>query len=442
METLNWADLSSVESSKLKELLPTLNEHYKMKLYRELENRKKRHSRPPPETTEQLQAKRQAIDHWLGFEFIKYKPTVTPPCESPIYLKGDLSYVEVLDSSTLQYIDHVSRIHTEVSLGPAQFTKPQLSPVSHIFDIPAKEGLQKGPGEELLEVVPEAYSYNKMEDDEFMQKNIPVNIGLPPCFADKEDYIFNETGELSECILHLPVKVSKAKADELNRQGRVTCDGEEFSEKKCYLPIELKSLEPFIRYTMEKEVLYNPYFLEHFYLFVSVSHSYVQPTQMQRRGGWHVDGHQGYERIQEDGIKLPTDRQYTISNTLPTEFVTQTFCFDKLREYLVQECCSMDSVNFQHVLEEHVNREIIKRGRENVVKTAETNSLSFFNPYVVHKAAVNTSDKPVLRTFCRLLYGVYPRDRLGDSINPLFGPIFPLKIKVITDIHEPDVSII
>jgi len=76
------------------------------------------------------------------------------------------------------------------------------------------------------------------------------------------------------------------------------------------------------------------------------------------------------------------------------------------------------------------------------VRAAKPNTMTFFNPYVVHKAAVNMTDKPVRRTFVRLLFSVYPRDRLGDSVNPLFGPIYPMKIKVITDIHEPDVGLI
>jgi hypothetical protein len=291
--------------------------------------------------------------------------------------------------------------------------------------------------EKVLSAVPEPYTYKKMEDEEFMLLNQPVDIGLPPS-VDAKNFIFNENGAVTENVLHLPVKLSKSKCDELNAQGRVTIDGEEFSEAKCYLPVELASLEPFIKHAIENELLYNPLFIDQYYLFLSVSHGYVQPTEMQRRGGWHVDGHQGYERIQTSGIKLPTDRQYTISNALPTEYVTQAFRFDKLREYLDKECCSMDSVNFQHVLEAHVNREIVARGRENCVKAATPNTMTFFNPYVVHKAAVNETDKPVMRTFLRLLFGVYPRDRLGDSFNPILGPIFPMKIKVITDIHEPE----
>lgn len=440
--TIDYNKLTNVETDTLTALLSTLsNEHHKMKVYRELELRKNRHGLVKEISEAERQKKLDEVSHWLGSEYIKYKPTVTPPEKSPVYIKGDISQVRVIDSQTLEYIDHVSRIHTAINLGPATYTKPKLSPTSVVFDIPTEAGLVKKATEQTLTEVPEPYSYSRMENEQLMLNNLPVEIGLPAEF-DREGFVFNGNAEVSECVLHLPVKLPRAKCQELNGQGRITNDGEEFSERKCYLPIELKSLEPFIKYAMEKEVLYNPYFEDQYYLFVSVSHSYVQPSEMQRRGGWHVDGHQGYERIQGSGIKLPTDRQYTMSNALPTEYVIHTFCFDKLRDYLARESCSMDSVNFQHVLEEHVNREISQLGREAVVKAAKPNTLTFFNPYIVHKAAVNTSEKPVLRTFLRLLFSVYPRDRLGDSMNPVFGPIFPMKIKVITDVHEPDVSLI
>ena len=44
--------------------------------------------------------------------------------------------------------------------------------------------------------------------------------------------------------------------------------------------------------------------------------------------------------------------------------------------------------------------------------------------------------KPITRTFARILFSTFTRNRLGDSINPVLGPIYPLKIKTIKDIHE------
>jgi len=435
-----WGEVSSAQ---LQTLLPSLDEYQKMKVFRELERRKNRHISTvvEPPATEQL-LKKAALEEWLGAEFIKFDQTSPPKTPSSPFIKGDIHQVTLLSPDTIQYSDHVSRIHSSTDLGPAIFTKPHLSPDPKIiYEIP-QVPVGFPTNHEVLKAVPEPYSYCKMEDKAFMTSNIPVDVGLPSCFAGTPNFIFNEHSKVNQCVLHMPVKLPKTKCHELNHQGRVASDDKPFSETKCYLPIEFEYLVPFVKYAMENEVLYNPYFFEHYYLFVSVSHSYVNPSEMQRRGGWHVDGHQGYERIQASGSKLFTDRQYTISNVLPTEYVVQTFCFDKLREYLKNECCSMDSVNFQHVLEEHVNRVISQRGHENCVKAATPNSMTFFNPYVVHKAAVNTSQKPVLRTFLRLLFSVYPRDRLGDSINPLFGPIYPMKIKLITDIHEPDVKLL
>jgi len=244
-------------------------------------------------------------------------------------------------------------------------------------------------------------------------------------------------------VLHLPVKIPKAKAIEMNTQGRVVADGSAYRHDAVLLPKELSYLVPFVSYALDFESHFNPLFLEHYYLFLSVSHGTVDPGHMQRRGGWHVDGHQGYERIQPTGTKLPTDRQYTISDKLATEYVDVTLNFDFLRQYLHREICSMDSVNFQHVLELHVNQEIARRyKKEDILKSATPNVMTYFNPYVIHKAAVNYDNIPVKRTFARFLFSVYPRDRIGDSVNPIFGPIYPLKIKTITDIHEPKVEAI
>ena len=54
---------------------------------------------------------------------------------------------------------------------------------------------------------------------------------------------------------------------------------------------------------------------------------------------------------------------------------------------------------------------------------------------MVHKAKVNTGP-PIKRTFLRILVSPFKRDRLGDTVNPVIGPLWRFKIKTITDIHE------
>ena len=48
--------------------------------------------------------------------------------------------------------------------------------------------------------------------------------------------------------------------------------------------------------------------------------------------GWHIDGHQGAERIQMDGSKVPIDRVYAISNGLPTQVTDLRLDLDPVRE--------------------------------------------------------------------------------------------------------------
>jgi hypothetical protein len=71
------------------------------------------------------------------------------------------------------------------------------------------------------------------------------------------------------------------------------------------------------------------------------------------------------------------------------------------------------------------------------ISVMEPNQLYFMNPYMVHKAQINTG-APIERTFLRILVSTFKRDRLGDTVNPILGPLWRYKVKTITDIHEMD----
>jgi hypothetical protein len=351
-------------------------------------------------------------------------------------VKGELGRVNFHGSRHLSYDDHVTRIKVKgKNLATANFSLPHLT--DELYEITdlnnlnsIAEKLEKTLADNpQLSLKPAPFDYTHMEQQE--TKNRPVCVGLPEGYDSS--FRFNEEEALTENVLHLPLKVSLEKAKELAAEGRVVANSNELINNECvYLPKELQYLKPFIDYLCQIEKACNPYFIKDYYIFLSVSHSIILPGDLQRRGGWHIDGHQGYERLQKNGKKLPCDRQYLISNILPSETISCRFNFDKIRAYCKANFCDLDSVNMQDVIEQQASQFANSAN----VSALSPHRLHFLNPYMVHRAVANQSDQPLKRTFARILFSTFTRNRLGDSVNPVLGPIYPLKIKTIKDIHE------
>ncbi|MFC3909362.1 hypothetical protein ACFORL_09795 [Legionella dresdenensis] len=382
----------------------------------------------------------QSLHPWCGVEnihlhhsFEKQRPSLI---KKYTRLKGELDRIKLYDERQLSYDDHVSRIKVQGKLlDTAMFIRPTLSETEYetldLNKLPdCSQNLQdiinKNP---QLHTKPAPFDYSEMEKKD--STTLPVCVGLPEELGS--NYVFNESQLLTENVLHLPIKISADNARELLKEGRVLAQSRNPIEyDKIYLPKELKYLMPLIKHACQIERQCNPEFMNQYYIFLSVSHSIVQPGTMQRRGGWHIDGHQGYERLQKNGKKLPCDRQYLISNVLPTESIHCRFDFNKLREYCKKNYCDLDSINMQDVIEQQASA---YESNENIMRLQE-NQLNFLNPYMAHRAVCNHTDKPITRTFARILFSTFTRNRLGDSINPILGPVYPLKIKTIKDIHE------
>jgi len=124
-----------------------------------------------------------------------------------------------------------------------------------------------------------------------------------------------------------------------------------------------------------------------------------------------------------------TDRQYILCDSLPTEFYPMKFDFDKLRK-----SHALDSVNIQDQIEKMTA--IQEHIYPKLVSTISPNQINCLTPYMVHRGQTNNTDNPIARKFIRLICSSYSRDRFGDTINPIIGPLNPLKIKTITDIYE------
>ena len=165
--------------------------------------------------------------------------------------------------------------------------------------------------------------------------------------------------------------------------------------------------------------------------------------------GWHVDSlvpspmfsltsHQGAERLQMDGTKMPIDRVYCMSNVLPTQVTDLRLDLNPVRQKARSKLMTLDQFDLQDIIQKTVEKaeaDAQEHG-ETIITTAGKNCLFYANPYVLHQSPVNNSDKIVRRSFVRLLYTVDERDRIGDTVSPVIGPCYPFKIKTITDILQ------
>jgi hypothetical protein len=355
-------------------------------------------------------------------------------------VRGDIDAVNFISEEKISYDDHLPRIRTlGTQIESATFINPTLTcndpiifsfkPVSFKDSLDINKIATQNPH---LAEAPKPFNYSEMESGASLNK--PVNIGLP---EELNNFSFNNNHQLSVNVLHLPIKVSKQKAIELRNQGRIAFGGSDIDQNYVYIPKDLAYITPLIEYISAIEQMYNPYFIDDYYIFITVSNSIVPTHSMQRRGGWHIDGHQGYERVQYNGQKLPCDRQYLMSNILPTESFQNQFDFSEVRAYCKRKFCHIDSVNMQDVIEFEVTKALSNNTGK--ISVMDPNQLYFMHPYMVHKAQINTG-APTERTFLRILVSTFKRDRLGDTVNPILGPLWRYKVKTITDIHEMDRS--
>jgi hypothetical protein len=371
---------------------------------------------------------------WIGIDkiFISNKNKLKEIKEKYTIIKGDCDMLKFINDTTISYRDHVSRIVTNNGLLPeAIYTFPNLTNNKpNIFEInkppkyiskTANETVEKFKNTIITEK-PEPFTYENMESGKGLVA--PVCLGYPD-FLIKLKHIPIRF----ENVLHLPIKINKECENKFNKEGRTDSLGNKISFDKIYLPKELDVLKDYVQYLAQIERRSNPYFNLHSYMFLSISDSEVLPNDTHRRGGWHIDGHQGYERLMTSTTKHLTDRQYILCDTLPTEFYPMKFNFSELRKNHI-----LDSINIQAQIDLLTSKQELKFPEK--IQTIKPNEINFLTPYMVHRGQTNKTNKPIKRKFVRVICSTYSRDRIGDTVNPIFGPLNPMKIKTVTDIYE------
>lgn len=199
---------------------------------------------------------------------------------------------------------------------------------------------------------------------------------------------------------HKPVKIGSVE----NRQA-FSKDGVvsvldmpiKFPGTDYIIPDDLVQFRETIQKIINFEHSANPKAMRHYFAYLTVHQSWVEPGNYQRRPGMHVDGFQGIERPDKEEI----EHSYLVFNDVPTVFTNQRYQlnnFDFSKYNLFSELDRQTAPEFEY--------------------EATPYDIFFADAYTVHRA--NQATKKVLRTFIRLTYSVAIFDRLGLTDNPLF----------------------
>lgn len=372
------------------------------------------------------------MDEWTGLKYIYTNDGNLENIKKKYIVNDTLKEYNFVGTNMLIYDDHVTRIKcNKGELGTCVFFKPQISPQNGLeFELNFENKNQ------IVKIIEENKILTKLffefdgKNIGNIENNLPVNVGLP---YDENTFILNKEEKTFQDILHMPIKIPLTKAKELENDKRITFDGKSIRHNLIYLPDEYKYFSELIKYVCNIEKIICPEFEQEYYIYLSINNSYVDTNSSQRRGGWHIDGYQGLERIKSDGTKYSCDRQYLISNVLPTQYMDIQINFEKIIKYSQENGISFDNINIQNVIEYYAS-EHEKENKENV-KNMSINKLYYLNPYMIHRAKVNQFE-PVKRTFFRIIFSKYERNRLGDTCNPLIGPLYKMKIKNAKDLLE------
>jgi hypothetical protein len=265
----------------------------------------------------------------------------------------------------------------------------------------------------------------------------PVEIDLPKdntFFID--NFVLNQDNTLKISVLNIPIKTTLQNSKLLRDEGRVAFDGSEISHNYLYIPNELNYIKPIIDYVNAIELKINKNYLENNFVFVTIDCNKVIPNTSQRRGGFHIDGLQGNERINNINFnKFKCNRQYLICNSLPTEYINKNISISKVEKYCQENNININNINIQDIIQQEC--ELLDKEQ---IKCVKINTLNLLDTYVIHRSSINNTEDIIDRTFVRIIVSEYDQgNRLGDTINPLLGPLFKYKIKMNFDLLEVDI---
>lgn len=180
------------------------------------------------------------------------------------------------------------------------------------------------------------------------------------------------------------------------------------------IPIELDQFKEVIKMAVDHERLCHPDFEKDHYVYITVDQGHVEPQTSQRRAGWHSDSYRRINNEKSLGNNILVDHVYVIYDNCPTLYVEGPFSFD-----------SIDPNNIDEVLKTLSDQAASKEKR-----LYPSHMLLRMDPYCIHDAGINDTDKPIDRTFVKISFSKTKYRHLGNVHNNLFiydWPMVPRK---------------
>ncbi len=175
------------------------------------------------------------------------------------------------------------------------------------------------------------------------------------------------------------------------------------------IPPQLEQFQEVIAKAVAFEQVINPNFEKTCYVYITVDQGIVEPHVSQRRAGWHGDS---YRKIntKTSSLTIPVDHVYVIADCCPTLFVPGPFSLD-----------AVDPENVDQVLEAFAS---VANSQSPI--TYPNYTLLKMDPYCVHDAGINQTDKTLHRTFVKISFSESKYCKLGNAHNQLFIYDWPM----------------
>jgi hypothetical protein len=172
------------------------------------------------------------------------------------------------------------------------------------------------------------------------------------------------------------------------------------------LPIELEWLRGFVEFCCLYETSFNDKFDELF-IHITVDRKNIVTNEYHRVQGFHVDGFQGHKFP----VKHEIEHSYLWTSSFGTEFCPQPFFIEHIDE---SKFTIFDEMN--------------KQAQENNIVSCLPNNIYMFDPYMVHRSPLITSqtDRTLVRMTCEYVKLLDP----NDTQNPHLPFNIPVKYDV------------
>lgn len=220
--------------------------------------------------------------------------------------------------------------------------------------------------------------------DYFNRENLPVIVGE---LTDKEAFSTKREGKGLR-FLDLPIHMPQ--------QG-------------WRIPQELEQFKEIIFKAIEHERILNPDFEKDRYVYITVDQGVVPPLKSQRRSGYHGDSYRKINTKNKE-VTIPVDHLYVIYDNCPTLFTKGPYPLN-----------GIDAENGDAVSQRFAE---IAKDQKPILYPAYT--LLRMDPYCVHDAGINDTEKSMSRTFVKISISKVKYAHLGNAINNLFTYDWPM----------------